>query len=370
METIIRKIRGKGDEGLFHKAGELIRQGELVAFPTETVYGLGGNGLEASSAAKIYKAKGRPSDNPLILHIADRKELGFLVREVPAAAEKLIEAFWPGPLTLIFLKSDIVPRETTGGLDTVAVRMPSHPAAAALIQAAGVPVAAPSANASGRPSPTCAAHVYEDLKGRIPLILDGGDSPIGLESTIVDVSRRIPEILRPGYIGMEALRDVLGTVALDPAVWGKAQSEDAPRAPGMKYRHYAPRVPLTLLEGEDNCRAAYILEKAREAIREGKRIGALVSRETLPCYGQEQPGNLLLFPLGERSKDESIARRLFAALRQLDSWDLTHVYSETFGEGPLGDAIMNRLRKAAAFQVLQIKEDSKNTQEERNEQAE
>lgn len=357
METMIRKLDGSERDALiFQEAAELIRRGELVAFPTETVYGLGGNGLDPSSSRAIYAAKGRPSDNPLILHIADREALTPLVREIPPAAEKLMDAFWPGPLTVIFNKTDLVPKETTGGLNTVAVRMPSHPGAAALIRAAGVPIAAPSANASGRPSPTCARHVYEDLSGRIPLIIDGGESEIGLESTIVDVTGPVPEILRPGYIGLPALRDLLGTVTADPAILGRPDEKTAPRAPGMKYRHYAPQVPLTLVTGPDGTRAAYILQKAQEAAEKGEKTGVLVCRETLPLYQAEAGDALLLIPLGARSRPEEIAHGLFAALRHLDECGLSHVYSETFDEGPLGTAIMNRLRKAAAFDLTDLSE--------------
>ena len=359
METIIRHLEGgPADDSVYREAAEWIKAGELVAFPTETVYGLGGNGLLAASASKIYAAKGRPSDNPLILHIADREALSGLVKEVPAGAEALMDAFWPGPLTLIFKKRKRVPRETTGGLDTVAIRMPSHPAALALIRAAGVPLAAPSANASGRPSPTKASHVYEDLKGRIPLILDGGDSPIGLESTIVDLSGTVPEVLRPGYIGLPALQAVLGTVVLDPSLLETSDTDIVPRAPGMKYRHYAPQVPITLIEGEAKGRASYIKQKAREAAEKQQRIAALVSQETLPYYQDDQGSHLLLLSLGERSRDESIAHALFSVLRQLDSLGLSHVYSETFETGPLGVAIMNRLRKAASFQHIQVNQEA------------
>ena len=359
METLIRHLEGgPADDSVYREAAEWIKAGELVAFPTETVYGLGGNGLLAASASKIYAAKGRPSDNPLILHIADRKDLSGLVQEIPAGAEALMDAFWPGPLTLIFKKRKRVPRETTGGLDTVAIRMPAHPAALALIRAAGVPLAAPSANASGRPSPTKASHVYEDLKGRIPLILDGGDSPIGLESTIVDLSGAVPEILRPGYIGLPSLQKVLGTVVLDPALLEMPGKDTQPRAPGMKYRHYAPQVPITLIEGEAKGRAAYIKRKAREAAKKKLRIAALVSQETLPFYQDYQGGHLLLLSLGERSRDESIAHALFGVLRRLDTLNLSHVYSETFETGPLGMAIMNRLRKAASFQQIQVDQEA------------
>ena len=358
METIIRKLSGTdADRAVYEEAAAVIREEGLVAFPTETVYGLGGNGLDPLAASKIYAAKGRPSDNPLILHIAEREELFPLVREVPETALRLMERFWPGPLTLIFRKDPSVPDATTGGLPTVAVRMPSHPAARAFIRAAAVPIAAPSANLSGRPSPTSAAHVLADLDGRIPLILDGGEAEIGLESTIVDVSGGIPTVLRPGYIGLDRLRETLGTVAVDPAVWRGLGENERPKAPGMKYRHYAPQVPLTLVEGEDAERAAFIRRRAEEAAASGLRTGALISRETLPLYRQDDPNKLLLFPMGSRLQDAEIAHRLFAVLRTLDSFGLDHVYSETFRNGPLSEAIMNRLRKAAAFEIIDLSDE-------------
>ncbi len=341
------------DMAIFEQAGAIIRQGGLVAFPTETVYGLGGNGLNAASSGKIYAAKGRPSDNPLILHIAERRELTPLVENVPELAEKLMDAFWPGPMTLIFRRSALVPKETTGGLDTVAVRMPSHPAARKLILAAGVPIAAPSANLSGRPSTTTAAHVWEDLAGRIEMILDGGPSDIGLESTIIDVTGPQPMILRPGYIGLEHLQALLGEVAVDPTVFVKPDASLRPKAPGMKYRHYAPKSDVILVEGRTEQVTDYILREAAAAAQAGKRVGVLCCDESLGAYDfGEAPVRVL--SLGTRSREESIAHNLFDTLRELDTEGLELVYSEVFAEGELGMAIMNRLRKAAGYHIVKV----------------
>ena len=348
METIIRVLTGGRDDVLFYReAASIIHSGGLVAFPTETVYGLGGDGLDPAAAKRIYEAKGRPSDNPLILHIAAVSQLKPLVKEIPETARKLMDAFWPGPLTMILEKSDLVPRETTGGLSTVALRMPDHPVARAFLKAADCPIAAPRANLSGRPSPTNARDVWEDLNGRIPLILDGGEARIGLESTIVDLSTPVPMLLRPGYYGLPQLRSVLGTVAVDPAVFGMLPDTEHPRAPGMKYRHYAPKVPLILVEGEDEARAAVI----RRLAEKGRRTAVLISEETMPRY-QDAP-DLLLIRMGTRQEPEGIARRLFTTLRSLDRLPLDLVYSETFEEGQIGEAVMNRLRKAAGFHIIQ-----------------
>ena len=248
MQTIIAVMHDGIDETQIRRAGDILKEGGLVAFPTETVYGLGGNALDAQASAKIYAAKGRPSDNPLIVHIADWDALYKIASEIPPEAKKLADAFWPGPLTMILKKSDAVPMATTGGLDTVAIRMPSNEVARALIRAGGGYVAAPSANTSGRPSPTCAAHVAQDLGGKIEMIIDGGNANIGLESTIVDLTEGKPTILRPGYINQEMLEQVLDEVEMDRGLISP-DSNVHPKAPGMKYRHYAPRAELTILKG-------------------------------------------------------------------------------------------------------------------------
>lgn len=334
------------------RAGEILQKGGLVAFPTETVYGLGGDALNPDSSKKIYAAKGRPSDNPLIVHIAEMDALSKITEEIPDTAWKLAETFWPGPLTMILPKSDAVPRETTGGLDTVAVRMPSHAVALALIRAAGGYVAAPSANTSGRPSPTKASFVAEDLNGKIEMILDGGEVGIGLESTIVDLTVEPPQILRPGYITREMLRDVLGEVAVDAAVLALASGEEckqAPRAPGMKYRHYAPRGQLTIVKGDERAVVEYINAHAQEDRAAGERVGIIGTEELLAGYEAD-----VVKSAGSRTDEATIAHRLYGILREFDEEQVTRIYSESFAEEGLGQAIMNRLLKAAGHHVVNV----------------
>lgn len=324
------------------RAAELLRSGGLVAFPTETVYGLGGNGLQRQAAMKIYAAKGRPSDNPLILHISRRSELDAIVDHISAQAETLMDAFWPGPMTLVFRKSGAVPRETTGGLDTVAVRMPAHEGARALIREAGVPVAAPSANLSGRPSPTEAGHVREDLDGRIDMIIDGGSVGIGLESTIIDLTDEVPVILRPGYITREMISQVTGRVILDPGL-EKGEQEIKPKAPGMKYRHYAPKAVMTVYEGDIIDVVAKINAKAAEYPED--KVGILATEETRDRYVHGQ-----VLVAGSR-EDHTIAHGLYAALRQFDRLGVEVIFSESFSGEDRSEAIMNRLRKAAGQRI-------------------
>lgn len=356
METSYAVLSGgPGDEALYRKAGEIIRAGGLVAFPTETVYGLGGNGLDPAASARIYAAKGRPSDNPLILHIADSEALVPLVREIPEKALRLSAAFWPGPMTLIFNKSSLVPKETTGGLDTVAVRMPSHPAAQRFIRACGVPVAAPSANLSGRPSTTTAEHVRQDMDGRIDMILDGGPSDIGLESTIIDVTEDIPVILRPGYIGLDRLKALLGEVRIDRAVLSAPSPDIRPKAPGMKYRHYAPKAEVTVVKGDGACRR--IAEEAAAAAESGHRTAVLCSEESLAFYEDlaaalaRKGAVLRVLSVGSRRQPETVAHSLFDRLRMLDDEDIELAWSEAFEEGEIGMAVMNRLQKASAYHI-------------------
>ena len=349
METQVRRLSySQIDETMIEEAGRIIRKGGLVAFPTETVYGLGGDALNPESSKKIYAAKGRPSDNPLIVHIADKKDLYRIVRKVPEKAKKLMEAFWPGPLTMIFYKNELVPQATTGGLDTVAVRMPSDRIAAAFIRAAGGFVAAPSANVSGRPSTTTAAHVEEDLSGRIEMILDGGQAVIGLESTIVDMSVEPPVILRPGAVTKEMMEAVIGPLEVDKAIIAP-DSGVKPKAPGMKYRHYAPRADLAVVEGSTEAVIAAINQLAEEAEAEGKRVGIIATDETKDRY----PKGLVL-SLGARKHEEEIAQHLFEVLRDFDETDVDCIYSEAFDEASIGPAIMNRLLKAAGHKVIQV----------------
>lgn len=331
------------------EAAQILRDGGLVAFPTETVYGLGANALDETAAKKIYAAKGRPSDNPLIAHISCLEELEPLVAYIPEAGRKLAEAFWPGPLTMVFPKSDIVPYGTTGGLDTVAVRMPSDPVANRLIKLAGVPVAAPSANTSGRPSPTTAQHVWQDMEGKIEMILDGGPVGIGVESTIVDVSGDVPTLLRPGAITMEMLRETVGQVEIDPAIQAPPSADLRPKAPGMKYRHYAPKADLTLVEGETEAVVETINRLAGEKLAEGRKVGIICTDETKDRY----PAGMLE-SIGARARQETVAHNLYAVLRDFDDRGAEYIFSEGFSEDNLGRAIMNRLNKAAGYHILKV----------------
>ncbi|WCN39652.1 L-threonylcarbamoyladenylate synthase [Aneurinibacillus uraniidurans] len=321
------------------EAALLLRENELIAFPTETVYGLGGNGLVDETVEKIYTAKGRPSDNPLILHIADREQLVDIVEHVPPLADALMEAFWPGPLTLVLPKKPGVAMRASAGLDTVAVRMPDHPVADALIRAAGVPVAAPSANVSGRPSPTTGRHVQEDLDGRIAGILDGGPTGIGVESTVVDVTGDVPLILRPGGITAEQIAEIIGEVAVDPGLLGDGPA--APRSPGMKYRHYAPEGEMWLVEEPDMCMR--IVKAVEQAKQEGMRVGVLATEESASAY----PGADVVLACGQRADLISVARHLYDVLRRFDQEQVDVIFSETFPYTGVGAAVMNRLMKAA-----------------------
>jgi len=341
------------DKGELNHAAQILRQGGLVAFPTETVYGLGGDGFNPQAAKKIYEAKGRPSDNPLILHISKREELDAIAARIPETAEKLMDAFWPGPMTLIFEKTKAVPYETTGGLDTVAVRMPSHEGARQLIESAGVPVAAPSANTSGRPSPTTAEHVKEDLWGRIDMIIDGGLVGIGVESTIIDVTEETPTILRPGHITKNMIAKVIGTVQMDAGLSGLDQSVK-PKAPGMKYRHYAPKADLTVVTGEKKDVIGTINYLSHTGISQGKKIGIIATDETA---GEYRCGDVI--SIGAREDEDAIARHLYGILRKFDDLDVDTIYSESFESEGLGQAIMNRLLKAAGHHVLQAVQEKK-----------
>ncbi|MBE5865416.1 MAG: threonylcarbamoyl-AMP synthase [Lachnospiraceae bacterium] len=353
-DTKLIQIMDGEDDGaraeMLQKAGQIIREGGLVAFPTETVYGLGGDALNPDSSRKIYEAKGRPSDNPLIVHIANMKALPRIAADIPEAARKLADAFWPGPLTMILPKTEAVPYETTGGLDTVAVRMPSHPVALAFIRESGGYVAAPSANTSGKPSPTLAAYVAEDMNGRIDMILDGGQVGIGIESTIIDLTVTPPQILRPGYVTREMLEKVLGEVAVDVTVM-KSQEDcgQAPKAPGMKYRHYAPAGELVIVQGQPEAVTAYINSRAAEDMAAGEKVGVIGTAEVLDEYRAN-----VVKSVGSRMDEESIAHSLYAILREFDDEKVTRIYSEGFSAEGLGQAIMNRLLKAAGHHVVDL----------------
>lgn len=348
MQTIIKKIDSSCiDQKIMQEAGELLKSGALVAFPTETVYGLGANALDEKAAAKIYAAKGRPSDNPLIVHIADMESLDLITKEIPQAAVKLAEKFWPGPLTMVFQKSDAVPYGTTGGLNTVAVRMPSHPIALEMIRCGGGYIAAPSANTSGRPSPTLAEHVAEDMDGIIPMILDGGAVGIGIESTIVDLTEEIPTILRPGFITKEMLEEVVGEVQIDKGL--SADSKTPPKAPGMKYRHYAPKAELIIIEGKAEAVTAKINALTEENESKGICTGIIGTEESVQNYRSG-----LVKSIGTRADELTISSHLYGILREFDESDVKIIYSESFAEGAMGSAIMNRLLKAAGHKVIHV----------------
>ncbi len=356
MKTKVITIndREQIEDSQLEEAARILRNGGLVAFPTETVYGLGANALDEEAARKIYEAKGRPSDNPLIAHVARKEDVEQLVSHIPEAGQKLMDAYWPGPLTLVFPKSGIVPYGTTGGLETVAIRMPSDTIANRLIALAGVPIAAPSANTSGRPSPTTAEHVYQDMNGKIEMIVDGGPVVIGLESTIVDVSGDVPSMLRPGAVTIEMLRETLGTVEIDPAITGPLKADVKPKAPGMKYRHYAPKAELMLVESSEEVDgqkrvAEKIMELAKEKLEAGYRVGIICTDESREYYTEG-----IVRSLGLRAKEETIAHNLFAVLREYDDLAVDYIFSESFSKEALGQAIMNRLTKAAGYHVLKL----------------
>ncbi len=354
MNTQIIKL-AENDSAAFEQAAKILRNGGLVAFPTETVYGLGGNALDKEASKKIYAAKGRPSDNPLIVHVADIKAVKPLVTEIPDKARKLMEAFWPGPLTIILNASPIVPKKTLGGLSTIALRMPDHPVALKLLKSAKIPIAAPSANASGRPSPTKAEHVAEDLAGRIDMILDGGEVGIGVESTIVDLTGKTPIILRPGFITRAMLEGVLGQVIIDPAIARINEGEmitadEPPRAPGMKYRHYAPKAPLTLVQGDTKQVNARLIKLAKKAHEDGLRVG-VICEDGAPI----EPYADAVYHVGDRKDRLRLSQRIYDILRQCDADALDVIYADDFGlefDEELGYALQNRLMKAAGGRVL------------------
>lgn len=349
MDTIVYRIANTiEDDKAIQTAGKIIKQGGLVAFPTETVYGLGGDALNPDSSRKIYAAKGRPSDNPLIIHICKLEDIDKIISVFPDQARKLAQEFWPGPLTMVLPKSDMVPKETTGGLDTVAVRMPVDPIALSFIEAAGGYVAAPSANVSGRPSPTSSRYVEEDMYGRIEMIIDGGDVEIGLESTIVDLTGKVPMLLRPGRITLEMLKEILGEVEVDKTILA-GNAAGRPKAPGMKYKHYAPKGELTIIAGESGAVVKKINELAVRGMQQGEKIGIIGTEENISFYQGHS-----IKSVGKRDDEVSIAKHLYRILREFDDEGITLIYSESFSAGGMGQAIMNRLLKAAGHQIVYV----------------
>ncbi len=349
--VVIEQDEKRIEKKAIEQAGNIIKNGGLVAFPTETVYGLGGDAMNPQSSRKIYEAKGRPSDNPLIVHICCMEDLQKIVREIPESAEKLADAFWPGPLTMVLPKADCVPKETTGGLDTVAVRMPSHKVALEFIKEAGGYVAAPSANLSGKPSPTLAKYVIEDMDGRIDMIIDGGNIEIGIESTIVDLTCEPPMLLRPGYITLEMLQDVLGEVACDPTILD-GDCMERPKAPGMRYRHYAPKGDMLIVEGK----ASKVTEEINRLIdisrEQGYKTGVIATQETAAGYDAD-----VVKVVGSRSDKTAIAASLYRILREFDDEEVDAIYSESFATDGIGQAVMNRLLKAAGHKYKNLREE-------------
>lgn len=337
------------DIASIREGGKIIREGGLVAFPTETVYGLGANALDEAAVKKIFIAKGRPQDNPLIVHVADFDSIKPLVMDIPKAAESLAERFWPGPMTIILKKSKLIPDVTSAGLDSVGIRMPSNIISRELIKAAGVPIAAPSANISGRPSPTDAERCVEDLSGRIEYILGGGKCDVGVESTVVDCTEYPPCVLRPGGITLEMLREIDENIYIDPAVLKKPEGDFKPKAPGMKYRHYAPKAQVKIVQGDLKKTIEKINEMVQNYIGEKKAVGIMATDETAGSY----PDGIVV-SLGSRSNMETVARSLFETLRSLDDKNVDIILSEAFEEKGVGVAVMNRLKKSAGFDIIKV----------------
>ncbi len=348
MKTLLLKVKSENpDPAKIQLAAEIIQRGGLVAFPTETVYGLGADALNSEAVLALFEAKKRPLDNPPIIHVADPAEVSRLVVEVPKKAELLMEKFWPGPLTLIFKRSSLVPKVTVAGLDTVAIRMPKHKVALELIRQSRCPIAAPSANLAGKPSPTTAQHVYEDLNGRIDAIIDGGPTNIGVESTVVDLSVDPPMLLRPGGTPFEALKMVIGDLKLHPFV--EAEKElplQQIRSPGMKHKHYAPKADVILVEGNIEAVTDKI-KKLTESYRlKGAKVGILATDQTKSAYKAD-----IVQSLGSRQDLASIAQSLFRLLREVDAQNVDVIIAEGVSSEGLGLAVMNRLRKASGYNI-------------------
>jgi len=348
METIIVKLNKSGqlNRADLIKAGEIISQQGLVAFPTETVYGIGANALEAKALEKIYIAKGRPSDNPLIMHISQVAWLDRYAAHISEKALKLVKAFWPGPLTMVFEKKELVPKKLTGGLNTLAIRMPKHPIARAIIEESGVPVAAPSANISGKPSPTRAYHVIEDLSGRVDMIVDGGKAEIGLESTVVDVTGEVPCILRPGSITKAMLEAVVGPVDYDGHL---SNEKEVPKSPGMKYKHYAPKGHLQIISGNEEKVIHYINVEGSKLQEDGYRIGVICPEHTRNAFRLN-----VVESVGSIDNQAEIASNLFKILRKMDQLQVDYIFSFEFTGEEVSVAIMNRLIKAAGHDIIRV----------------
>jgi L-threonylcarbamoyladenylate synthase len=349
MDTIKVNLQNGLNHEVLNLAGEVLRKGGTIAFPTETVYGLGADALNPSAVKKIFEAKGRPQDNPLIIHVADW-DLSLYAEEIPEKALMMMKEFWPGPLTLILKKKEIIPNETSAGLDSVGIRMPSNEVARGLIRALGRPIAAPSANISGRPSPTNFERCVEDLDGKVDMIIGDGNSIVGLESTIVDYSVYPPRLLRPGYVTYEELLQVDADVVYEEART-KVEEAEAPKAPGMKYRHYAPKAPMTIVRGHAEKVKEEILHQIDELINNGKTVGVFAPIERKSVYNRK---NIFFVSMGTEKDLSEIARNLFEGLRRFDDVDVDVILSEGFQETGVSSAIMNRLKKAASFNIIEV----------------
>lgn len=349
METIIGKMNSDNlDLEVIKKGANIIRSGGIVAFPTETVYGLGANSFDLKAIDNIFVAKGRPQDNPLIIHVSSIEEVHPLVQQIDEKAKLLMKKFWPGPLTLIFKKSQKVSTKLTGGLDTVAIRMPKHNVALSLIKHSKVPIAAPSANTSGRPSPTEAAHVIEDMYGKIDMIIDGGSTGIGVESTVLDLSSNVPTILRPGGVSLEQLLDVFPKVNYDQSIL-RDDDEIVPKSPGQKYRHYAPRAKMIVYTGDLENITSTITKRAHELTLDGKFVGIMATEETKDYY---KVGKTIV--VGSRARKETIAHNLFKVLREFDNLGVDVILGEGVDLEGIGTAIMNRLKKASSGNIRHV----------------
>lgn len=350
MVTKIIEIDSENiDKNKLNVAAKAIKEGKIVAFPTETVYGLGANALNSAAVERIFEAKGRPSDNPLIVHIADKEKVYELTESIPENAVALMDKFWPGPLTLVFRKSSIIPPIITAGLNTVAIRMPEHPVARELIRLSQIPVAAPSANVSGKPSTTTAQHVLQDLDGKIEVVVDAGSSRVGLESTVLDMTVEPPMLLRPGGVTPEQIEEIIGHIEIDKTILGRLTIDNVPKCPGMKYTHYSPKAHVTLVRSEniDN-QVKKIFDLAKNKKNVGKKVGVCATDQTISRYeGYE------VISMGNRDKPETIAANLFSILREFDDMGIEVILAETVDEGGVGLAIMNRMIKAAGYDIIQ-----------------
>lgn len=350
MDTKISIIKDiQSDYKSIEEAASVIKEGGVVAFPTETVYGLGADALNPLAVKKIFEAKGRPQDNPLIIHVAN-KNLESLVQEIPSISNKIMDRFWPGPLTLIFKKNNIIPDVTSANLDTIGIRMPSNKIALKLIESSGTPIAAPSANISGRPSPTDVERCIEDLEGKIEYILGGNRSDVGVESTILDLSVDPPCILRPGGITLEMLKEIDERIYIDPAIMKKSNENIKPKAPGMKYRHYAPKAKIKIINGNTEKTIEKIKDLLQNYIDNKLRVGVMTCDEHVKYYSNQ----VEIISLGSRKKLDEIAKNLFEALRSFDDKGVDIIFAEGYEEKDLGIAIMNRLKKAAAYDILEV----------------